>query len=103
MHKNVKPDGTTLGGLTIIVPPRPRFWTAIRWPSAARRSALSASYIASILGSIVAAIIFFAFLPILRPLIDEFAGPEFFMMAMLGLIMAGFGLIISMVGFAPNP
>ena len=79
--------------------------------------ALSASYLASILGSIVAAIIFIAFLPILRPLIDEFAGPEFFMMAMLGLIMAGslagtsllrgltmagFGLIISMVGFAPN-
>lgn len=79
--------------------------------------ALSASYLASILGSIVAAVIFVAFLPVLRPLIDEFAGPEFFMMAMLGLIMAGslagtsllrglsmagLGLIISMVGFAPN-
>ena len=41
--------------------------------------ALSASYLASILGSIVAAVIFVAFLPILRPLIDEFAGPEFFL------------------------
>ena len=79
--------------------------------------ALSASYMGSILGSIVAAFIFIAFLPVLRPLIDSFAAPEFFMMAMLGLVMAGslsgtslmrglamagFGLIISMTGFAPS-
>jgi putative tricarboxylic transport membrane protein len=79
--------------------------------------ALSASYMASILGSVVAAVIFIVFLPVVRELIDAFAGPEFFMMAMLGLIMAGslagtsilrglamagFGLFISMVGFAPN-
>ncbi|MFC1868617.1 tripartite tricarboxylate transporter permease [Thermodesulfobacteriota bacterium] len=79
--------------------------------------AMSASYMASIFGSIVAAFIFMAFLPILRPLIDSFGASEFFMMAMLGLVMAGslagtsllrgltmagFGLMVSMVGFAPN-
>jgi len=79
--------------------------------------ALSASYMSSIFGSVVAAFIFMAFLPVLRPLIDSFGAPEFFMMAMLGLIMAGFlagtsllrgltmagfGLMVSMVGFAPN-
>ena len=79
--------------------------------------ALSASYISSILGSMVSAAIFFAFLPVLRPIIDEIAAPEFYMLAMLGLVMAGslagtsmlrgltmaaFGLLIAQIGFAPN-
>ena len=51
--------------------------------------ALSVSYMGSILGSIVSAFIFIAFPTMLRPLIDSFVAPEFFMMAMLGLVMAG--------------
>jgi len=79
--------------------------------------ALSASYLASILGTIVSAFIFIIFLPVLRALIDEFAAPEYFIMALLGLVMAGslagtsllrglamaaFGLLISTIGFSHN-
>ncbi|MDX2446716.1 MAG: tripartite tricarboxylate transporter permease [Desulfobacterales bacterium] len=77
--------------------------------------ALSASYLASILGTLVSVVIFILFLPILRTVIDRFAAPEYFIMALLGLIMAGslagtsilrglamsaFGLMISTIGFA---
>ena len=79
--------------------------------------ALSASYLASILGTVVSVVIFILFLPVLRALIDEFAAPEYFIMAALGLVMAGslagtsllrglamaaMGLLISTVGFAEN-
>jgi len=79
--------------------------------------ALSASYLASIVGTLVAAAVFMAFLPFLRGLMLLFASPEFFMLAMLGmvmigsltgdfllrgLIMAGMGLILAMVGLSPN-
>ncbi|MBW1768690.1 MAG: tripartite tricarboxylate transporter permease, partial [Deltaproteobacteria bacterium] len=79
--------------------------------------ALSASYLASIVGTLVAAAVFIAFLPFLRGLLLLFASPEFFMLTMLGmvmigslagdsiqrgLIMAGIGLILAMVGLSPN-
>jgi TctA family transporter len=79
--------------------------------------ALSASYLASIVGTIVAAAVFIAFLPFLRGLMLLFASPEFFMLTMLGmvmigslagdfvqrgLIMAGVGLVLAMIGLSPN-
>jgi len=79
--------------------------------------AMSASYLASIVGTLVAAAVFMVFLPFLRGLMLLFASPEFFMLAMLGivmigsltgtfilrgLIMAGMGLILAMVGLSPN-
>ena len=79
--------------------------------------ALSAAYIANIFGTLVAAAIFVVFLPLLRAIINLFAAPEFFMLSMLGLVMAGtlsgrsalrglmmagVGLIIAMVGLHPN-
>ena len=79
--------------------------------------ALSASYFASILGTIVATAIFIAFLPLLRALVMNFSSPEFFTMVILGLVMAaslsgtsqargllmaGLGLILSTVGQAPG-
>lgn len=50
---------------------------------------LSASYLASIVGTIVAAAVFIAFLPFLCGLMLEFASPEFFMLTMLGMVMIG--------------
>lgn len=79
--------------------------------------ALSASYLASIVGAVVAAAVFIVFLPFLRGLMLLFASPEFFMLTMLGmvmigslagdfiqrgLIMAGMGLILAMIGLSPN-
>jgi putative tricarboxylic transport membrane protein len=79
--------------------------------------ALSASYIASIIGTITAATVFIVFLPFLRGLMLLFASPEFFMLTMLGmvmigslagdfilrgLIMAGMGLVLAMIGLSPN-
>ena len=40
--------------------------------------ALSASYLANILGTLVSVFIFILFLPVLRALIDKFAAPEYF-------------------------
>ena len=74
--------------------------------------ALCASYYASIFGTLVATALFLLFLPILRAVIFAFGQPEFFMLVMLGLIlagslagnslargliMAGFGLLLSTV------
>ncbi len=74
--------------------------------------ALCASYYASIFGTIVAAGLFILLLPILRAVIFAFGQPEFFMLILLGLmlagslagnslarglIMAGFGLLLAMV------
>ena len=79
--------------------------------------ALSASYLANILGTLVSTVIFILFLPVLRALIDEFGAPEYFVMSLLGLVMAGslagrsllrgiamaaLGLLVSTVGFAQN-
>ena len=79
--------------------------------------ALSASYFGSIFGTLVATVMFILFLPLLRALVTKFSSPEFFMMVVLGLIMAatlsgrsqargllmaGLGLILSTVGQAPG-
>jgi len=79
--------------------------------------ALSASYLASIVGTLIAAIVFVMFLPVLQTILLLFASPEFFMLAMLGMVMvgsltgpsvirgliiAGMGLILAMVGLSPN-
>lgn len=77
--------------------------------------ALSASYFASIVGTIVFSVIFLVLLPVIRPVINSFGSPEFFMLAMMGLVMAGSlvgpniarglmvaaaGLLISCIGVA---
>ncbi|MBN2059475.1 MAG: tripartite tricarboxylate transporter permease [Deltaproteobacteria bacterium] len=79
--------------------------------------ALSASYLANIVGAIIAALVFIAFLPFLRKLMLLFASPEFFMLTMLGIVMIGsltgdfiqrglimgaVGLILAMIGLSPN-
>jgi len=51
--------------------------------------ALCASYFASIFGTIVAAALFIILLPFLRGLIFSFGQPEFFMLVMFGLLLAG--------------
>lgn len=77
--------------------------------------ALSASYFASVLGTLVSTVVIILFLPVLRSIIDNFASPEFFMTSLFGLMLAaslvgtsvargltvGFlGLLLSTVGFA---
>lgn len=79
--------------------------------------ALASSYFGSIFGTLVATVIFILFLPLLRALVTQFSSPEFFMMVVLGLVMAaslsgrsqargllmaGLGLILSTVGQAPG-
>ncbi|MSQ52482.1 MAG: hypothetical protein EXR28_11400 [Betaproteobacteria bacterium] len=75
--------------------------------------ALGASLMSSLLGAIVGALLLAAAIPIIRPLVLGFASPEFFALALLGvmfmaavsgdnilkgLIAGGLGLILSMVG-----
>ncbi|MBT6431180.1 MAG: tripartite tricarboxylate transporter permease [Rhodospirillaceae bacterium] len=75
--------------------------------------ALSAAFTASAIGGIIGAIVLFAAIPILRPLVLLLGPPEFFMLVMVGIAMVGalsgrapvkgiiagaFGLMISMVG-----
>lgn len=77
--------------------------------------ALSASYFASVVGTLVSTVVIILFLPVLRNIIDNFAAPEFFMTSLFGLMLAaslvgtsvargltvGFiGLLLSTVGFA---
>lgn len=79
--------------------------------------ALASSYFGSIFGTLAATVIFILFLPLLRALVNNFSSPEFFMMVVLGLVMAaslsgrsqargllmaGLGLILSTVGQAPG-
>lgn len=79
--------------------------------------ALSASYFASIWGTLIAAGMFILLLPFLRGATKFFAAPEYFALAVVGLIIAGslagdsilkgliaagLGLAMSMVGFAPS-
>jgi TctA family transporter len=79
--------------------------------------ALSASYLASILGAVISVLIFALFLPLLQLITRKFAAPEFFMMSIMGILMAGslagrsvlrgiivagLGLLFSTIGFPPN-
>jgi len=77
--------------------------------------ALSASYFASVWGTLVSTVVIILFLPVLRAVIDSFASPEFFMTSLFGLMLAAslvgtsvvrglsvafFGLLLSTIGFA---
>jgi len=79
--------------------------------------ALSASYLGSIVGALVAGLVVILILPVLRPMLLQFASPEFLMMAVFGLVMvgamvsgdvyrglvmAGAGLILAIVGLSPG-
>jgi putative tricarboxylic transport membrane protein len=77
--------------------------------------ALSASYFASVWGTLVSTVVIVLFLPVLRSIIDNFASPEFFMTSLFGLVLASslvgtsvargltvafLGLLLSTIGFA---
>lgn len=77
--------------------------------------ALSASYFASVWGTLVSTVVIILFLPVLRNVIDNFASPEFFMTSLFGLVLASslvgtsvarglivafLGLLLSTIGFA---
>lgn len=77
--------------------------------------ALSASYFASVWGTLVSVIVMILFLPVLRAIIDNFAAPEFLMTSLFGLILAAsligtsvsrglvvacLGLLLSTIGYA---
>lgn len=51
--------------------------------------ALSASFVASLLGGIFGALVLFASLPVLRPIVLAFSSPEFFVLTLWGLSMVG--------------
>src|SRR6266511_513068 len=51
--------------------------------------ALSASFVASLLGGIFGALVLFASLPVLRPLVLSFSSPEFFILTLWGVSMVG--------------
>jgi TctA family transporter len=77
--------------------------------------ALSASYFASVWGTLISVFVIILFLPVLRAAIDNFASPEFFMTSLFGLMLAAslvgtsvtrgllvafLGLLLSTIGFA---
>ncbi|MAX72424.1 MAG: hypothetical protein CMH66_01920 [Nioella sp.] len=77
--------------------------------------ALSASYFASVWGTLVSVVVIILFLPVLRFVIDSFASPEFFMTSLFGLMLAAslvgtsvtrglivafLGLLLSTIGYA---
>lgn len=79
--------------------------------------AFGAAFVASAVGGLIGAFTVLATIPILRPLILTFGNPEFFMTAILaiamvavltggaplkGLIAGAFGLLIGMIGDAPQ-
>ena len=51
--------------------------------------ALSASFVASLLGGLFGALVLFASLPVLRPLVLSFSSPEFFILTLWGISMVG--------------
>jgi putative tricarboxylic transport membrane protein len=68
--------------------------------------ALSASFVASLLGGLFGALVLFASLPVLRPLVLSFSSPEFFILTLWGVSMVGIlsgnapvkGLLAGIVG-----
>ena len=68
--------------------------------------ALSASFVASLLGGLFGALVLFASLPVLRPLVLAFSSPEFFILTLWGVSMVGIlsgnapikGLLAGIVG-----
>lgn len=78
--------------------------------------ALGAAFAVSMVGGVIGGLLLALSLPVIRPVIVQFASPEFFMLGALGLTMvgalsgtsmlkglvaAGIGLLISMVGYPP--
>ncbi|MDP2618792.1 MAG: tripartite tricarboxylate transporter permease [Hyphomicrobiales bacterium] len=78
--------------------------------------AFGAAFAVSMAGGVIGGLILAVSLPVIRPVILQFASPEFFMLGLLGLTMvgalsgasilkgmcsAGFGLLLSMIGYAP--
>jgi TctA family transporter len=51
--------------------------------------ALSASFVASLLGGFFGALVLFASLPVLRPIVLAFSSPEFFILTLWGISMVG--------------
>lgn len=51
--------------------------------------ALSASFVASLLGGLFGALVLFASLPVLRPIVLAFSSPEFFILTLWGISMVG--------------
>jgi TctA family transporter len=51
--------------------------------------ALSASFVASLLGGLFGALVLFASLPVLRPIVLAFSSPEFFVLTLWGVSMVG--------------
>jgi TctA family transporter len=79
--------------------------------------ALSASFMASLLGGLIGPIVLVASLPLLRPLVLSFGSPEFFVMTLWGVMMVGvlsgntpirgllagiLGVLIATVGLDPK-
>lgn len=79
--------------------------------------ALSAAYIVSAFGGVLGAFVMALMIPVLRPLVLSFGPPEYFVLGLLGLTLVGtlsgrsvtmglmgvlLGLLISMVGYAPQ-
>lgn len=79
--------------------------------------ALSASFMASLLGGLIGPVVLLASLPLLRPLVLSFGSPEFFVMCLWGVTMVGvlsgntpirgllagiFGVLIATVGLDPK-
>ncbi|MAF48132.1 MAG: tripartite tricarboxylate transporter permease [Rhodospirillales bacterium] len=79
--------------------------------------ALSAAYIVSAFGGVLGAFVMALMIPLLRPLVLSFGPPEYFMLGVLGLTLVGtlsgrsvtmgllgvlLGLLISMIGYAPQ-
>jgi TctA family transporter len=77
--------------------------------------ALGAAFTVSAVGGVLGALVLAASIPLVRPLILSFASPEYFMLGVLGLTMAGalsgnsilkgvaaalFGLLLSTIGYA---
>ena len=79
--------------------------------------ALGAALMSSLVGAVFGAFVLAASVPIIRPLVLQFASPEFFMLTILGitfvsalsggqvmkgLIMSGVGFVLAMVGLDPQ-
>jgi TctA family transporter len=79
--------------------------------------ALSASFMASLLGGLIGPVVLLASLPFLRPLVLSFGSPEFFVMCLWGITMVGvlsgnapirgllagiLGVLIATVGLDPK-